>query len=1018
MSFAYVADAKRGSHDPTGTTKLRAAFRAAGKMQLRQLRAQLRTCIVDHDLLGLAGTNISVMASAPDVKLAAFNHWLSSAAHKYLHRDWAQPYVERAWQAGLAAGARDAKTMPHPHSGQLLAQLLRQELDGIIAAIVQQVGRQAARRYSSPHKACRQLSECLDKVGATRIVALTNTMTIAAFNRAKVAVYRQAGFTQVGVIPETVRRDAMADAYIAEPIEVGVRTAGDDRVCDECDDYAEGAPYDIDEVEDSLPLHPNCRCTWFPWDDRRFEHDSALEMAPHAVILPVGWVIAEPGQNAPATDYAALGTYSRWPFNDVYNEEDHPRDIHGQWIYVGGPVALAEMTKVGGQLGSNKGGQYQHGHNKYYVKQLDTPAHARNEYIAADLYALAGARTLAYHPVKDDPHAVATEWQGLKKSNAKDFTPEERTKAQHDFAVHAWLANWDAVGLEHDNLGIDHEGRVVTLDVGGALEYRAQGEPKGAAFGSHVTEWTSLRSTAQNPQAASIFGSMTAQQLAASAAVVGKIKPKDIRTVVMARGGSEALVEKLLDRRQDIISFGLNQQVAAAGLAAAGVPAATVPTTKGSKPESVKGWVASKNHGQAVQRIQKKIDNPAGPSQGYRWTVTKHLEEAEYYNLPEATVTKLKAKIAESLANQAKAQAAKGNTAKAEILQQQAVEIAHANDTPAPKPLPPAPVSALEPDLAFVAKIIAKQQESAPTVAPPAAPAPAHDPLPPPEQLTKEQKIALKTTPLPFYGAATQAAQKAVQSFNTQYAGKVLTTGSELQQKIGAYQGLKAFLAKEEQVATATQQAELAKSAAKQAEQQVAQQVQWSKQYGNGDPKAQIHIDTLIKLVKGSGSYGDAGIWLKNAAGDIAKGKVSGIAPSQLALIKCYTGHFYGKVNGELRHGTMTEEQHRFAHGLNEALEAMPTQHAGVTYRGVNDLSKEEAARYIPGHVVLERAFMSTSKHTRSGDYKFIVTGHSGRDVQMVSEHPSEEEVLFKYNTAFRVTAREGNTIHLQEVDY
>ncbi len=1170
MSLAYVADIRQRSHDPTGTSKLRAAFRAAGKMQLRLLRAQLRTCIIDHDLLGLVGTNVGVMASAPDVKLAAFNHWLTSAANKHLHRDWAQPYVERAWQAGLAAGARDAKTMAHPHSGQVLQQLLRQELTGIVAAIVQQVGREAARNYSSPHKACRQLSECLDQVGANRIVALTNSMTVAAFNKAKVAVYRQAGFTQVGVIPErlpnlqraasmdaydpseerdpqgrwvhglsgaevapyvektfkheptgshaeivgagrnyaphpdavdrgtgtgasraqvtikwvetpeaarrtggghavmrqvtahldkyriparlsttadlhpfyakhgfapAVERDGTLsriemvreprprtqDAYIAEPIEVGVRTAGDDRVCEECDDDAEGAPYDLDELEDSLPLHPNCRCTWFPWDDRRFERDTATNahaVAPRALILPVGWVVPDQGQNAPAAVYGAKPPYARWPFNDVYNEEDHPRDIHGQWIFVGNTIEAEDLEKIGPKLGSNEGGLYKNTATgeQYYIKSLGTADHGRSEYIAADLYALAGVRTLQYHPVAYNPSKVATKWESFEQTSAHQFTAAELTKAQHDFAVHAWLANWDAVGLEHDNLGVDDKGRVVILDVGGALEYRAQGTPKGDAFGSNTPEWLTLRDPDKNPQAASIFGSMTEAQLAASAAVVGKIKPKDIRTVVKARGGSDVLADKLIERQASIVYLGNKAKEGAAQIAAleAEAKAPSAPTTKGTKPETVKGWVASKNHGQAVQRIQKKIDNPAGPSQGYRWTVTKHLEEAEYSNLPATTIAKLKAKRSESLASQAKALAAKGSTAKAELLQQQAAEIAHANSTPAPKPLPePKPAPPEEIDLS---KLEIKGGQWVAKEAP--APAPAHDPLPPPEAQTKEQKIALKTTPLPVYGAGTEAAKQAVASFNKQYAGKQITTGSELQQKIGAYAGLKAFLAKEDLVATALQQAELAKGAAKQAEQASEQQKGWVSKYGGGDPKAAIHIDTLVKLVKGSGSYGDAGIWLQHAAGDIAKGKVQGIAPSQLALVKCYTGHFFRKVNEELRHGTMTEEQHRFAHGLNEALEAMPTQHVGTTYRRVDDLSQAEAARYIPGNVVLERAFMSTAKHKVSGDYTFIVTGHSGRDVSMVSEHPSEEEVLFKYNTGFRVTAREGKTIHLQEVDY
>ncbi len=188
--------------DPTGTAKLRQRFRKAGELQLRQLRAQLRRCILDHDLLGLTGANVGVMASAPEVKLAAFSHWLTSAANKYLHSDWARPYVEQAWQAGTMAAAREVRAPLHPHSGQLLLQLLHQELNGIVAAIVQQVGRAAARNFASAHKAYQHLGQCFDQVASNRIIALCNTLVVTAYNRAKIAVYRQARVTRVGVIPE------------------------------------------------------------------------------------------------------------------------------------------------------------------------------------------------------------------------------------------------------------------------------------------------------------------------------------------------------------------------------------------------------------------------------------------------------------------------------------------------------------------------------------------------------------------------------------------------------------------------------------------------------------------------------------------------------------------------------------------------------------------------------------------------------------------------------------------------
>ena len=67
------------------------------------------------------------------------------------------------------------------------------------------------------------------------------------------------------------------------------------------------------------------------------------------------------------------------------------------------------------------------------------------------------------------------------------------------FAVHAWLANWDAVGIDGSNVGTTG-GKPVNLDLGGSLLYRAQGQPKGDKFDAKASEWTSLRSPSTNLQ--------------------------------------------------------------------------------------------------------------------------------------------------------------------------------------------------------------------------------------------------------------------------------------------------------------------------------------------------------------------------------------------------------------------------------------------------------------------------------------------------------------------------------------
>lgn len=100
--------------------------------------------------------------------------------------------------------------------------------------------------------------------------------------------------------PSRTGREEPRDPYDPYPEEtnpdedlVGVLTADDDLVCQECEDYAADAPYNIDEIE--LPLHANCRCSVYPWFDQRFDS-----------------------------------------LHDAFVEEQHPRGVGGKWTEAGG----------------------------------------------------------------------------------------------------------------------------------------------------------------------------------------------------------------------------------------------------------------------------------------------------------------------------------------------------------------------------------------------------------------------------------------------------------------------------------------------------------------------------------------------------------------------------------------------------------------------------------------------------------------------------------------------------------
>ncbi len=217
---------------------------------------------------------------------------------------------------------------------------------------------------------------------------------------------------------------------------------------------------------------------------------------------------------------------------------------------IGAPLDVSKLTKVGAQKGSNPGGVYEGEGRKFYVKQGKSKDHVRNEMTAAALYDLAGTPTLKYRPVEGGGH-IATEMAKLDKDNASKLSPEERKRAANDFAVHAWLGNWDAVGLGGDNLGTV-KGVPTALDLGGAMEYRAQGAPKGKAFGTSVGELDTLRDPKVNKDAANIFGPMTPAEMRASARYVTEIDDDDIRDVVDRMGGPPALADKLIARKADI----------------------------------------------------------------------------------------------------------------------------------------------------------------------------------------------------------------------------------------------------------------------------------------------------------------------------------------------------------------------------------------------------------------------------------------------------------------------------------
>ena len=180
------------------------------------------------------------------------------------------------------------------------------------------------------------------------------------------------------------------------------------------------------------------------------------------------------------------------------------------------PFAVPGMTYIKSKTGSAKGGVFTDYENTpWMVKQYTDDNQVNSEIAAMRLMNVTSATSTEARQVmtSDQKPAIATKY--LTKSIPFDPENAEMKKsAQRLFVKSAWLANWDVVGLNYDNLVYDTEsGQVRAIDLGGALDYRAQGKKKGLQFGNTVKEIETLRDAKLNPQAAKVFAGITEAEI-------------------------------------------------------------------------------------------------------------------------------------------------------------------------------------------------------------------------------------------------------------------------------------------------------------------------------------------------------------------------------------------------------------------------------------------------------------------------------------------------------------------------
>jgi len=667
----------------------------------------------------------------------------------------------------------------------------------------------------------------------------------------------------------------------------------------------------------------------------------------------------------------------------------------------GAPPTLNEAfaKKVGGKPGgSNPGGMYEDAEgNKWIVKgnlqqaqgQSDETSdeRARNEVLAAKLMKAAGINApdmklvnLAgdFGSKEDGPGSlgVAGKWEeGLKPWTA---TPENLKAAQDQFAVHAWLGNYDAMGTGNDNMMIGKNGPIM-IDPGGALLFRAMGLPKAALLGN-APEWESMRDTSKNPYGGAVFGKMTPQQLFDSAKKLSKISNDQITSMVEKSGMPSTLATTLINRKNAIL------EKASAGLGQAAPPPISSSSSSSSQappaPNTItpqqQSYIVNSHVGMVISKAGfKKVKSPTGE------LTFQHPSGAKVVIHPPASGKKSSSKWT----HEAGGGMTKGEGIALEKILSKAVDMT--KTAPKPSVVLPKPVAS--------------------PMTPPVTPSPATKP--PVAAMTQPQASninqAAKAVTAKGYGMSDIKTSENGQDIIT-YANK---NGSsiELNSTTGEWLAKTPGLsAKEgngvENLETLLKGEKLTSGHGKWKTSSKQSLYQPPKTLEQQKAEMQAAMQAQTKLSKQS--QFNKTLQMMMAAAPAPKND------AQEKAIYSYTGSGYNSMNGNLRSSGKPTAKDK---ALDAYLHAAVVPEDITVFRKVsntNNYSSILKSLMFEGGSFQEKGFSSTSTHEEVwyGDLKLKITikkGQKAAGVKAYSANPSEQEVVLPRKTVYHVTKYE-----------
>ena len=306
------------NYDPTHTTTLRNQFARAMAVRFRELRGVIRKAIVEEDCFALqkgsGGFAVQAGMTTPGRlafdfprsgdKLSAFMSWLRKQENVFLESAgasgvqitrvpqlgagietaWTDQYIQSAYQKGIvrarqeligagypvpsieASGGIGAvfNTPMHLNRVGVLYTRTFNDLKGITNAMDMQISRVLAQGIAdgkSPMVLAKLLTKTIS--GPVGDLGITDTLGrfIPAERRAKILARTEI----IRAHHSATMQEYKSWEAVGLKVKAEWETAGDARVCEECG-ALEGRVYSLEEMENMIPYHAQCRCIALPLD--------------------------------------------------------------------------------------------------------------------------------------------------------------------------------------------------------------------------------------------------------------------------------------------------------------------------------------------------------------------------------------------------------------------------------------------------------------------------------------------------------------------------------------------------------------------------------------------------------------------------------------------------------------------------------------------------------------------------------------------------------------------------------